>query len=279
MQVETFDVCDIRLGKRLRQADADKVGALAASITAIGLRTPITVRVLDNVADEDGVVTDGVPYLVTGLHRLEAVRQLGWEKIDAIVSAGDETDARLWEIAENLHRADLTAQERSDQIAEWVRLVSDKLSETPSSSGGRPGAAAAASRALGVNEREVQRAVKMANLAPEAKRAAKDVGLDDNQSALLAAAKESDPVAQVDSLLQHARQLEAREAARQAARQAEDVRKEAREQDKAIAHTAAEEFASWLMERTDLNEMPTIISWLEGTKAKDVIAALRREAA
>jgi hypothetical protein len=33
------------------------------------------------------------------------------------------------------------------------------------------------------------------------------------------------------------------------------------------------------MARTDLNELPTIISWLEGTKPRDVIAALRREAA
>ena len=40
-----------------------------------------------------------------------------------------------------------------------------------------------------MNERAVQRAVKVASLAPEAKEAAKEVGLDDNQSALLAAAK------------------------------------------------------------------------------------------
>jgi hypothetical protein len=39
------------------------------------------------------------------------------------------------------------------------------------------------------------------------------------------------------------------------------------------------QFANWLHERTDLAELPTIISWLEGTKAKDVIAALRRQAA
>jgi hypothetical protein len=41
----------------------------------------------------------------------------------------------------------------------------------------------------------------------------------------------------------------------------------------------AEQFAEWLLARTDLNELPTIISWLQGTKPNDVIAALRREAA
>lgn len=56
------------------------------------------------------------------------------------------TDARLWEIAENLHRSELTVQERADHVAEWVKLVSDKLSETSSAKGGRPGAAAIVSR-------------------------------------------------------------------------------------------------------------------------------------
>ncbi len=32
---------------------------------------------------------------------------------------------RLWEIAENLHRAELTVIERAEHIAEWVRLTDD----------------------------------------------------------------------------------------------------------------------------------------------------------
>jgi len=68
-----------------------------------------------------------------------------------------------------------------------------------------------------------------------------------------------------------------------ARREAEKARKEAerlnKDTDRVIALTEAEQFASWLMERTDLSEMPTIISWLEGTKARDVIAAMRRAAA
>ncbi len=67
--------------------------------------------------------------------------------------------------AENLHRAELTALERDTQI--------DK--------GGRPGNAAATARDIGVNERDVQRAV--ASLSPEAKQAARDAGLDDNRAA------------------------------------------------------------------------------------------------
>ena len=96
--------------------------------------------------------------------------------------------------AENLHRAELTALERDTQIARWVELtaakVSDTLSETSPNKGGRPGNAAATARDIGVNERDVQRAV--ASLAPEAKQAARDAGLDDN-SAVSPPARSSAP--------------------------------------------------------------------------------------
>ena len=84
-------------------------------------------------------------------------------------------------VAENLHRAELMALERDTQIARWVELtaakVSDTLSETSPNKGGRPGNAAATARDIGVNERDVQRAV--ASLSPEAKQAARD----DNRAA------------------------------------------------------------------------------------------------
>ena len=48
---------------------------------------------------------------------------MGWETIAAFFVTGDEREAKLWEIAENLHRADLSVQERADHIAEWIRLV------------------------------------------------------------------------------------------------------------------------------------------------------------
>ena len=40
-------------------------------------------------------------------------------------------DARLWEIAENLHRADLTALERDRELAEWIRLTDERLKAQP----------------------------------------------------------------------------------------------------------------------------------------------------
>lgn len=44
-------------------------------------------------------------------------------------------------------------------------------------------------------------------------------------------------------------------------------------------HATAIKFAEWLQVHAQVNELPTLISWLEAAKPKDIIAALRREAA
>lgn len=101
----------------------------------------------------------------------------------------------MWEVSENLHRAELTVLQRSEQVARWVELadgVSAQLGQK--SSKGRPegrpeGGDAKAARELNLDRKEVQRAKKIADLSPEAKAAAQEAGLADIQSALLAAAK------------------------------------------------------------------------------------------
>jgi hypothetical protein len=99
---------------------------------------------------------------------------------------------RLWEIAENLHRAELTKLERDENIAEWIRLTEQSSQLDTKGLGHRPqGGVNAAARDLGVDKNEAHRAVKVASLSDEAKAAAVEHGLDDNRSALLAAAKES----------------------------------------------------------------------------------------
>jgi ParB-like chromosome segregation protein Spo0J len=62
--------------KRRETVDAAKVEALAEDIMENGLRSPVQVR-----RDKDRYV------LVAGLHRLEAMRALGEETIDALIVA------------------------------------------------------------------------------------------------------------------------------------------------------------------------------------------------
>ena len=243
---------------RMRELNPDKARELAESIKKIGQLSPIIVR-------ETG---HGVE-LVTGLHRMEAVRILGDRHVTAFVVKCDDIEARKAEIAENLHRAELTVQERADHIAEWVKLTDEtvkaQVAPLEPHKRGRPDQGInSAVRELGIDRTEAQRAVKIASIEPEAKAAAKDAGLDNNQSALMRVAKEKTAEAQLVAI--------------QRERDLAGARKLNSNANAAIALTEAQLFAHWLMERTDLHELPQIISWLEGCKPKAVIAALRREA-
>ena len=74
----------------------------------------------------------------------------------------------MWEIAENLHRADLTVLERDEQVARWVEIVDEKAGQSAHVSGGRGnvGGLSAASRELGVERTDARRATKVAALTP-----------------------------------------------------------------------------------------------------------------
>lgn len=85
---------------------------------------------------------------------------------------------RLWEISENLHRAELTALERSKLVAEWVELTGEKVGQVAQVSGGRGNkeGVSEASRQLGVERTDVRRALKVASLSPEAQEVAVNEG-------------------------------------------------------------------------------------------------------
>ena len=176
--VATLPIDHIDVPKGRRPIDPKTVETLVNSIKEIGLQNPITVRHGDNRH-----------ILVAGLHRLEALRKLGRDRAPCLVVDMSDVDARLWEIAENLHRSDLTAQERAEQIAQWVRLTEQKgvsAQLAPKPQGGRPESGVSqAARTLKVPKRTAQRSVKIAEkTTPEAAQAARDTGLDDNQRAL-----------------------------------------------------------------------------------------------
>jgi ParB/RepB/Spo0J family partition protein len=269
--VQSVSIDDIFVSANRRAVNAEAVGRLAQSIDSIGLQHPISIRFVENYHDPDQGNVGGAYLLVAGRHRLEAHKRLGRDVIDCVLEDWGSDRARMWEIAENLHRAELTALERSEHIAEWVRLAEKPSQVETVSKGGRgkESGVRAASRELGIEKMDAHRSVKVAALSPEAKAVAVETGLDDNQSVLIAAKKSGDDV--VFLRTEHAR------------REAEKRRKETvklnSDTDRVISLTESEQFAEWIMARTDLAELSTIISWLEGTKPKDVIAALRRKAA
>jgi len=199
MRQESFGPDEIVIPPRLRVGiNEASVASLMESIGKIGLQTPPTVRWDKDDGGEPSIV------LVAGRHRLEACARLGMQLIPCVVFEGTDIEARLWEIAENLHRADLSVLERSEHVAEWIRLSEEELVQSaPVSARGRTegrgnkGGVRAAVRELGIEHTAAVRATKIAGLSDEAKEAARDAGLDRKQAALLTAARAETPQEQV----------------------------------------------------------------------------------
>jgi hypothetical protein len=97
-------------------------------------------------------------------------------------------EARLWEIAENLHRAELTKLERDENIAEWIKIT-EKIHAsqlaTHQKAGQQPGGINAASRELGIDRDDAHRAVKISKITEDAKEALRETDLDNNRKAML----------------------------------------------------------------------------------------------
>ena len=116
----------LTVSNRLRHLDAAKVASIAASMDEIGLQQPVSVW-----ASDDGAIVE----LVAGAHRVAAANKLGWEKIDCIFVNMNELDRRLWEIDENLIRADLTDLERAQHTAKRAEVVKQKVILKPRRTG------------------------------------------------------------------------------------------------------------------------------------------------
>ncbi len=85
-----------------RKRPLGDVTALAESISQNGLMNPIT------------VTRDGT--LISGLHRLEACKLLGWTEIPANVTDLEGLRAELAEIDENLVRSELTVLQQAEHL-------------------------------------------------------------------------------------------------------------------------------------------------------------------
>lgn len=204
MHLERVVVDDVVVPGGHRKCDDEAVAKLAKSMATIGLRTPITVRVVKLGLPRSGLyVTQR--QLVAGAHRLAAAKRLEWKEIAAFVLDSDEIDARMWELVENLERNDLNAIERSTSIDELTKLAEGRNGQPVQFEGNRRhGAIADAARSPlvpgkteGARRKKVERSTKIAALPSEVKKAAAEAGLANNQQALLEIAKEPTAEAQM----------------------------------------------------------------------------------
>ncbi|MDA9530049.1 ParB/RepB/Spo0J family partition protein [Bradyrhizobium sp. CCBAU 25338] len=186
VSVRRIELDRVKLPTDRGEHDSTAVGALASSISLIGLQTPISI-------DADYTI-------VAGCKRYLAAKQLGMPAIDCFVIE-DKGIHQLWRLSENLHRSTLTALERSTALIQWAEAT-DKDAQLEQVSGGRgkQGGAAKAARTLGVDRNALRRAAQIASIPPAARAAITAAGLDDNQSALLAiaAVPQSEQLAKVE---------------------------------------------------------------------------------
>lgn len=126
-KLANIDIDSIDFGKRFREAT--DVEELKADILKHQLIQPIAVR--DN--------NDGTYLLLAGGRRITACKQLGHLKISAHVydSNIDEFDVRCIELAENIHRKDMTFSERASLTLEIHRLHEQKYGKALKSSPGQ----------------------------------------------------------------------------------------------------------------------------------------------
>ncbi len=156
----------IIVGERLRQFRESQVETLMESISELGLLTPISVY---GDQDDDGYT------LVAGLHRLEACRRLAWPEIDVIlVDRLDDYERLLWEIDENLMRAELSEGERAEHLLRRKQIFEAKREQARAYDSGsaKPqyerGFASETAERTGLTKRHINRSIRRAELvAPD----------------------------------------------------------------------------------------------------------------
>lgn len=127
MNVENIFVDGVDVLPRRRPISERIVKLLSESIKEIGLQNPIQVYLPENAEKY---------ILVAGRHRLEAIRALDEDMVDAIILEMNDLDRELWEIDENLIRSELTKLERGKHLSRRKEIFEAKGGECFATHGG-----------------------------------------------------------------------------------------------------------------------------------------------
>jgi ParB-like chromosome segregation protein Spo0J len=111
VSIEKIVVPEWRVRKEAK--DRRSLEELKTSINTHGLMQPIEVAPRE----------DGSYELIFGLRRLEAVKELGWKTIPAVVRQRSEIERQMAEVAENVHRLPYGSKEKALAIAKYARLA------------------------------------------------------------------------------------------------------------------------------------------------------------
>ena len=180
-----IDISTIIQSARKRKLNDEKVKSLADSFALLGQLQPITITKSN--------------LLLSGMHRLEAAKMLGWETIKAEVFIGDEFEAELVEIDENLMRNELTVLEQGEHLLRRKELIGMKP--------WRPNKGATVAHlktmdeiaeAIGAPKRTIQAKTQIArDILPEVKEEIRNTDIADSTTQLLKLARQ-EPEKQIE---------------------------------------------------------------------------------
>ena len=116
LQPTTTDVVEIpideiKVNRRMRRTDEERIKDLAESIKNVGLLHHISIA-----------IKNGGYVLLSGLHRLEAFRILGRSTIATVRESNEHID-QLIEVEENLVRSELNAIQTAEHIIKREELL------------------------------------------------------------------------------------------------------------------------------------------------------------
>jgi len=155
------------------------VERLMVSISEYGQTEPIAVRCHD----------DGSLRLLGGWHRATALKNLGRTSASTLIISGmSDTEARLWQLVDNLHRKVPCAMDRAKGDFELLQALHEKVSQGATPLGGLQPADkfhAKAAALFGTSADRMARSAKIAQITPEAESKIRELKLENNQSALL----------------------------------------------------------------------------------------------
>ena len=147
----------------------EKVRLIAESLKVTGLPTPLTVRQLSDLLK-----------LLSNPCRLKARKKRGMDACECVVLQVDETDGRLWQIAELLHQPKLRPLDWAELVMEWVHLVREKDGRVTHPVGGRQPrdrGLAKAERVLGVSRRAIGVSEEIVSISDAGKAEIRRLGL------------------------------------------------------------------------------------------------------
>jgi hypothetical protein len=187
LQLFNLDLDWIVIPEGSSACDEKKVRALAESYEITGPRTPLVARLLAPIRKVEGRIIWPRFQLVSDLTHFEALKRHGITCGNCWVIIGDETDERLYKLAELIHQPHVKALDWALLVMEWVALVREKGGQVAHPRGGRQPhdkGMSAAARVLGVSRRDLGRAERFASICPDAQAVIRQAKLDDIQVAL-----------------------------------------------------------------------------------------------